>query len=405
MKLGDASEAPASCRRILLLSFFFPPDLCAGSFRARALVDALLSVGGESVRVDVVTTHPNRYHTHQVVTTNKEEQGGLRIYRLPLPPHRGGFFEQARAFRAYAQQVWRLAGEQHYDLVVATSSRLVTAVLGACISHRQGVPLYLDLRDPFVETIGELFPKPVSLPLRWCFGGLERYALNRAGRVNLVAEGLLGYFQPRYPQRDFALYTNGVDSDIVSDCAASASVADVDRRPLRVLYAGNVGAGQGLHQILPELAHRLCGRVEFRVVGGGGQLDQLRRALAAAGVDNVELLDPVPRERLRELYAWADVLFLHLSGMRSMRRVLPSKLFEYAATGKPVWAGVGGYAAAFIRRELDNVALFEPGDTSAAERCLGSLQLGQAPREDFARRYRREDIMRRMAVDVLTLLD
>ena len=51
--------------RVLLLTFYYPADLSAGSFRAKALVDALRRQGGDDLSIDVVTTVPNRYHTHK----------------------------------------------------------------------------------------------------------------------------------------------------------------------------------------------------------------------------------------------------------------------------------------------------------------------------------------------------
>jgi hypothetical protein len=53
-------------KRILLLSYFYPPDLSAGSFRSAALVKALRIQGGAQLQLDVVTTQPNRYQNpHQ----------------------------------------------------------------------------------------------------------------------------------------------------------------------------------------------------------------------------------------------------------------------------------------------------------------------------------------------------
>jgi glycosyltransferase involved in cell wall biosynthesis len=174
---------------------------------------------------------------------------------------------------------------------------------------------------------------------------------------------------------------------------------------LRVVYAGNIGDGQGLHSILPTLAEQLVGRVRFQVIGDGGRSDELREALAQRQIENVELLKPVPRKALQGFYARADVLFLHLNDLPAFKRVLPSKLFEYAATGKPIWAGVGGYAGGFVSREIANVAVFPPCDVAQAVQCFEQLSMGCVDRSVFAERYAREGIMREMAQDVLALLE
>ncbi len=105
------------------------------------------------------------------------------------------------------------------------------------------------------------------------------------------------------------------------------------------------------------------------------------------------------------MYHQADVLFLHLNDFEAFRRVLPSKVFEYAATGKPIWAGVAGYAADFVSAEIANAAVFAPCDIDGAVAALGRLSLEQMPRPVFVERYARSRIMSAMAKDVLELIE
>ena len=392
-------------RRILLLTFFYPPDLSAGSFRASALVEALRLRAGEDVQIDVLTTQPNRYAEHCLEAVSGEESLGLYVRRIHLPQMRRGFFGQAVSFWRYVRKVLRLTADSEYDLVVATSSRLMTAVLGAWVAYRKRAALYLDLRDIFVENLKVLFPAPLAIPLGWGFGALERWAVGRAQRVNLVSQGFLGYFQPRYPARSFSVFSNGVDEAFETFAvSAEASSPRLGGEPLQVLYAGNLGDGQGMHLILPELARRLRGRVYFRVVGAGGRLAALRDALQAEALDNVELLAPVARKQLLGLYREADVLFLHLNDFPAFKRVLPSKLFEYAATGKPIWAGVAGYAAEFIQCEIGNAEVFLPCNVEAGVKALERLSMVESSRKDFIRTYSRRAIMQEMAEDVLACM-
>ncbi|MFG3694037.1 glycosyltransferase family 4 protein [Stutzerimonas stutzeri] len=390
-------------KRILLLSFFYPPDLSAGSFRANALVDALCERATGNVDIDVLTTQPNRYHSHVGEALAVEQQGCVCVRRIQLPLHKSGFVDQAKAFAAFALQAKRIAREGRYDVVVATSSRLMTAVLGSWIACRQRTRLYLDIRDIFVENLRELFPAPFGRALSTLFGALERWSVRRADKVNLVTAGFLGYFQPRYPEHSFSLHSNGVDDDFL-DFPVTTTARPSAGSPLRILYAGNIGDGQGLHLIIPALAQCLAGRAHFLIVGAGGRLQALREAVTARALDNVELVEPVARERLLDMYHQADVLFLHLNDFRAFRRVLPSKLFEYAATGKPIWAGVAGYAADFIRTEISNAEVFAPCDMAGAIAALESVRYEQVSRPEFVERFARRRIMVSMADDVLQLL-
>lgn len=391
-------------KRILLLTFFYPPDLSAGSFRAHALVEAMRLQSLGCAHIDVLTTQPNRYHTHAKIADSVEDSGHVRIRRIQLPPHKSGMLDQSRAFVQFARIAARLAREERYDLVIATSSRLMTAVLGAWVAYRQGAKLYLDIRDLFVKNIDELFSAPLARPLSAIFGALERFTIGRAHRVNLVSRGFLEYFNARYPGRPFSLFSNGVDKDFV-DFPVSAPAPQIEQRPVEVLYAGNIGDGQGLHLIIPQLAKQLEGKVQFRVVGAGGRLQMLQQAIYEQGVTNVELLGPVARKELLNMYHQSDVLFLHLNDFQSFHRVLPSKLFEYAATGKPIWAGASGYTAEFIGKEVTNAGVFAPCNPADALQAFQTLHFEQIPRPEFVLRFARNRIMKPMATEVLELMN
>ena len=385
--------------QLLVLSFYFRPDLSAGSFRTSAFVDALnqkLSAGG---RLDVLTTLPNRYSSFSAEAPTEEKAQGLSIVRFALPPHQGGMFDQTKAFISFACGVLCETRVNKYDLVFATSSRLMTAVLGAWVARKQRIPLYLDIRDIFVDTINDVLPRHFAIFAKPVFAVLERWAINSASKVNLVSQGFSQYFSTLYPQQKFSYFTNGIDDEFLSlpepDCMPRINGL------VEVLYAGNLGEGQGLHAIIPDLAKKMQGRVRFKIIGDGGRKNELLAALVSAGVDNVELLRPMRRAELIKAYLYADVLFLHLNDYEAFLKVLPSKIFEYGAVGKPIWAGVSGYAAEFIRAELDNSAVFAPCNAAEAEQVFGQLRLQNKPRDRFVAKFSRVNIANAMADDVM----
>ena len=387
--------------RILVLTFYYRPDLSAGSFRATALVNALREQLPRGSHLDVITTRPNRYSSYTAEADEAETEDGLRIERLPLPTHSSDMAGQAKSFLSFARAAVRISGARRYDLVFATSSRLMTAALGAHIARRTRARLYLDIRDIFVDTMADILPRMFAAPMARVLGFVERRTMQRAQAINLVSRGFEDYFRRRYPRARLSWFTNGIDDEFLV-AAPSALVPSAGDRPLRVLYAGNIGEGQGLHLIIPQLAQRAPG-MHFVVIGDGGRRAALKDALAAAGVTNVELLPPVPRAGLIAEYQKADALFLHLNAHRAFEKVLPSKIFEYAAMGKPIWAGVAGYAARFLREQVPNSAVFTPCDAQDALRVFAALSLEANTREEFITRFKRINIAREMAADILAV--
>jgi glycosyltransferase involved in cell wall biosynthesis len=402
--------------RLLFLTFYFRPDLSAGSFRATSLVGELAASPGPIESIEVLSTMPNRYSTFREAAEPLEADGIVRIDRFAVRGHASGLVDQVMTFASYALPALRAARSRRFDAVFATSSRLFTAFLGAVVARTRRVPLYLDIRDIFVESIGPLLPRWIRWAALPVLEAIESFTIRSAAKVNLVSEGFRGYFESKYPQTRFSYFTNGIDDEFLEQPAATQSpvapqslpasespvAADhVGRRPT-ILYAGNIGEGQGLHQILPELARRTADRYDFVVVGDGGTRTQL--AAAAQGLTNLKLVPPVKRTELRAMYGQAAVLFLHLNDMPAFRRVLPSKLFEYAATGKPVLAGVAGHAAGFVEREIRNAAVFAPCDVDGAMAALARLRLEPTDRRDFIDRFARKRVAREMSRDIIESL-
>ena len=384
--------------RILVLSFYYQPDLCAGSFRCAALVEELKKHSG--CEIEIITTLPNRYSSFSVDAKKVEKEGKTTIHRVALPSHKSGMTDQIRAFFTYYREARNIVANENYDVVYATSSRLFTAFLGARIANKKRIPLYLDIRDIFVDTIKDVLSPKVALFVKPVFSAIEKYTFRRAQRINLVSRGFKQYFEQRYPEIEYRWYTNGIDKEFLD--IKPVEEADTKKfKVLQVTYAGNLGEGQGLHKILPQLAKMLEGRVEFNIIGDGGRKVQLEDELTSNGVINVKMLPPVNRSELIAIYQKSDILFLHLNDYPAFNKVLPSKIFEYAAMGKPVWAGVSGYAAEFLNAEVENSAVFEPGNHQQALQLLDSLDIMLTKREGFITKYSRKNIMTKMAEDLV----
>lgn len=383
--------------RILIVSFYYPPDLAAGSFRAAALVKELRRRMKPGDTIRVVTTRPNRYASFKVAAEAYEEADGVSIERIELPAHSSRFADQSRAFLRFARQTLRRCRGERPDLVFATSSRLMTAALGAEVARRTRAPLYLDIRDLFTDTMGDLLSGP--------FAGLvpfirlvERRTFRHARHINVVSPGFVDHIVRIRGRNDISVHTNGVDVEFIGrDFSGPTSDPPV------ILYAGNVGEGQGLDQIVPAAARLLAGRYRFKVIGAGGGLAKLERALMTVGIAPpiVELLPPVPRDRLLEEYRAADVLFLHLNAYKAFEKVIPSKVFEYAATGKPILAGIQGTSRNFVERNVVNAKCFSPCDADGFVRALEGLDPVMTDRSAFAVFFSRETIMARMVEEII----
>lgn len=386
--------------KLLVLSFYYAPDLCAGSFRTAALIEQLKEQ--PNIEIEVITTMPNRYASFEAGAQKFEKSGNLTIRRIALPPHKSGMLDQIKSFASFYKQANKLINGKNYDLVFATSSRLFTAFLGARIAKLVKAPLYLDIRDIFVDTLKDVLNSKVAFLLKPILTLVENYTFSTAQHINLVSKGFESYFVDRFKNANYSWFTNGIDKEFLHTEAQAQSELS-GSAALTVLYAGNIGEGQGLNTIIPDLA-RLAGvRYQFKVIGDGGRKVSLVEA--TQGISNISFHPPVSREQLVKEYLNADILFLHLNDYPAFEKVLPSKIFEYAAVGKPILAGVSGYSAEFINMEVENAEVFYPSNHQQAAASLATLKLGQTNRDSFISKYTRTNIMMEMANSIISYGD
>lgn len=390
--------------KLLILSFYFPPDLSAGSFRISALVEALAAQGQSNLTIEVLTTMPNRYKGIAPTAPEREQYGNISIRRFALPAHNNGMKDQSRAFLSYARQVRHKMRGKEFDLVLATSSRMMTAYLGAQLSRSMKVPLYLDIRDLFTDTLKDVLSGHISRPLLPLLRQIEKRTFRQAKRINVVSAGFIDHVQALVPDQDLQFFPNGIDAEFFAHDYSKPDY-QVGEMPV-ILYAGNIGEGQGLHHILPSAAAVLKDNATFKIIGDGGRRRNLDEALIQISADNVKVMPPVPREELHRHYGDADILFLHLNDYDAFLKVLPSKIFEYAATGKPILAGVSGYAADFLRNEVAGVEVFKPCDANDMVAAFKRLETSRSvfQRQAFLKDYARKAIMERMAYDILNTI-
>ena len=388
--------------RILYLTFYFEPDLCAGSFRNTSLARELAQQAKDlDCLIKVITTHPNRYSSFRRMAEDEEVFENLIIRRIDVSNHKSGFFDQIFSFMHYYSGVLKEIKDDRFDLVFASSSRLFTGYLGFKVAKKSKIPLYLDIRDLFPDTMNDILNIPfiVKNPIISYLKYLEKKVFTYAQHVNFISGGFNSHIK-KYNLVNVTNFSHGIDEEYI-DIKSSETT---DRDYFVITYAGNIGEGQGLHKIIPEAAEILGSKYIFKIIGDGGQIGELEYAIKEKNLNNVILEKPVSREKLFKIYSESDYLFVHLNNYEVFEKVLPSKLFELGAFDKPIIAGVSGYARTFIEEHFDNIILFTPGDVQEFVEKINAYQYFTVRRNDFISRFRRDNINREMSSSILSYL-
>ena len=393
--------------KFCFFTFYYPPDLSAGSFRSKSLVENLINQMDAKNSLVVITSSPNRYKSYEIKTEFLTIKRNLKIYRIRLPQHSGSMVSQAFSFSIYFFKAIKICYKEKPDYLIGTSGRLMTAILTWLASILIRKPYAIDLRDIFSETISDIFEKKnrfIGKLFYKLFSYLDKQVLTNANCVNLVSAGFSKYFEEKgIDTSKWLFYPNGIDDIFLHETISTINPSECK---FNILYAGNIGYAQSLHKIVPDVAKKLGVKYRFVIIGDGSAREKLIVRLKKLKIKNVTIINPVNRQKLLNYYRESNILFLHLDNIPAFKRVLPSKIFEYAAMGKPIVAGIQGYSSNFVRDYIPYSLIFEPGEV---DHCVESIikstykTVKKSEVDHFINNFSRNKIMKSFATDLLKI--
>ena len=158
-----------------------------------------------------------------------------------------------------------------------------------------------------------------------------------------------------------------------------------------VLYAGNIGYAQSLITLV-KAAERLD-KFKFEIVGAGSKKPEIAEYLLKNNVDNMNLTSAIGWNDLVDKYVDTDILYAQI--INDFSSAIPSKIFEYIATGRKVVLGLPDGPAKSTFKDFSGVFFHDPEDTDG---CMFALDLARRSGQpnkllnnDLLKKYVREN--------------
>ena len=139
-------------------------------------------------------------------------------------------------------------------------------------------------------------------------------------------------------------------------------------------FAGNIGAAQGLDAAV-DAAALLGDGFRLLIIGNGPARPDLERRARDAGA-NVEFRDQMPAAEARALLAASDALLVSLSDDPVFADFVPSKLFDYCATGVPTVVAAAGEPSR-ISDEGSAALTVPPGEPAALAEAMTQIRASE----------------------------
>lgn len=377
---------------ILFITRYYYPEKAAAAVCVGETAKRLLHYGHQ---VTVLTTYPNypngivptKYRGHLLQTEIIEGVRVVRAWSYTSPNK--GFFRRILAHLSFGCLAALLSHRAipRPDIIIVESPPLFNVIAAHVMTWFTQCPYIFwvaDLWPASAIELGVLQNRFLIKLAEW----LEWKTYRGARLVWTVTEGMRETLIHRGLEANkIFLLHNGVDTQkFRPQSQIQARQKWKWGNDFVVLYAGTHGLTHGLKTLL-DAAEQLCGQlpVRFILVGDGAEKAHLIATAHSRQLSNIQFLDPVPHEQMPTLLAACDICLAQTRNLPIFAAMLPIKMFEAMACGRPLLLAVNGEARRMAEQEARAAIYCEPENAEALATTIRYLythpeivkQLGQ----------------------------
>lgn len=236
---------------------------------------------------------------------------------------------------AYPVLIWRYCRAPRHDAVfVAYMGHFDVVVLWPFAKLRRAKLVwdaFLSLYDTVVED--RKLVKPESLRAKLA-GALEKTACAVADHIALDTKAHVQYFSERYNVPESKLMPAWVGAE--TDIFQHRNLCPARDGQFNVLFYGQFIPLHGVEFIIDAARRINDPDVRWTIVGHGQERGKIDRLLKDENVKSVTLVDWIDYARLPEVIADADLCLGVFGESRKAARVIPNKVFQILAVGRPL---------------------------------------------------------------------
>lgn len=405
-----SGEHPVAGTRVTLVTVNYEPEQTGIAVYTTGLAKGLVTRGFD---VSVVTAAPHYpawrvFPRSEWVPEQIADGVGIRRLRSYVPRRaslvKRSLFELLYGFRFVFSRAARREIVAS-DVVLLVTPALFTSALVRCSIRRSRTRTVLWVQDRYGAGMREVAGGGAGTAAR-AITAIEARLARSCDEVVVIHDRWRAALS-----REWGIDESRITS--IRNWSHLAPSADIDRASVRkklgwgeetvVLHAGNVGAKQGLENVVAAARYAEARSLPLRFVllGDGNQ----RRRLEAdgAGCAYLQFLRPLADEEYAQALEAADVLLVNeLPGLAET--AVPSKLTSYFAVGRPVLAATEATSVTSDEIHASGAGkVIPPGDPVALVNMALELGVGRFGR-DAGPRYVERTLSPAAAIDSYAVL-
>ncbi len=363
--------------KILYISQYFPPEIAAPAARVSELSRHWVKAGHEITVLTGFPNHPTgvvppeyrRKLRCLVVREMSDGAGVIRTWLWPRPNR--GALGRMLSFASFSVSA-AISGLflSRPDAVIATSPQLLVGLSGWWLARAKRVPFVLEVRDLWPESLAAVGMGREGSALHRALATIACFLYRESDHIVVVTPAFKEHLIDcwKVPAEKISIVQNGVESDVFQPAAPSVVLREELEAAGKFLmcYIGTMGMAHGLDTILQsatQISHSNS-QVVFALVGEGAEKRRIADKVRSMGLANVRIVDQQPREKIPAYICASDACLVLLRDTPLFKTVIPTKMLEYMACGRPIILGVDGQARKIM--EEANAGIFVPPEDASA---------------------------------------
>ena len=305
-----------------------------------------------------------------------------------------------RGLVARTPALLRRALRVRFDVIIVGFRAHSDMFIASLVAKMRRVPLVFDpLTSRYEErVVDRRLVREGSWLARW-YLATDKAGCKAADRILLETDAQIAYFVETFglTREKCRRIWLGADEDVMHPRPAAVRL-----EAFTVFFYGRFSPLHGIEHIVKAAAllERRREAVRFVIVGGGQTYQMIRDLANQLGVSTVTFLDPVAYPELAMMMSDADVCLGTFGTTARAGRVIPYKVFDALAVGRPVITA----DTPAIREALtggEDVWLCPAGDSEALANAIVTLKADPELRKRLAANGRRV-FQERFSVEAMT---
>ena len=322
--------------KIQLICTSYPPEIVGASIRFHSFAKYLGKFGHSTYIITknkkgMILTKDNDFSTPK----------NCRVFRnpgfnIPLTPPDTGYIP------SFLKRSLAVSKKYHTDIIHGSTPTIASGIVAYMTHKITKKPYIFGIRDPWIRAAeidinvyNNAFITPNTF-IGSIYKKIQEKILNNAEAIITTNPAIMEETQkvyPKIPKEKFSVIYNAADLDDFKN------ITPKKFKKFTILYTGVMYKSRIIDKLIDAVA--MTDDVQLLMSGGGPkkEMKEFQDTIKKRSLSSrIKYLGVLENKELYKHYKGADLLFAGLKITKATKYLLPSKLFNYMASGNPVLA-------------------------------------------------------------------